>query len=364
MNNPDNKPSKILVLALSGIGDALMFTPAAKLIKQHADVQLDALVMFKGVKDIYERNTDFDNVIHFDFLKEGPVRSLVFMMKLYKKYDTVINVYPSNRKEYNIISFLTGAKRRTAARYLRKDRDNFGWLNNIRVTEDDRQHNVITNIKLAEKLLGAKVSEEPPLKFDLLYEDISYAKQYLERINIKENDIVIGFHPGSATLKNHEKRRWEPEKFAALSKMLIKNLNAKILIFGGPEEKELKEKIWGLIDSENAVVAESKNLAQSAAIMKRCNVFVSNDSSLMHVASAMQLKVVPIIGPTNPAYIHPWKTDYEIVSLNLECAPCFVYSPRPLICFRDDVKFKCIKELTVDMVYNVVVKKLNAGNNA
>jgi heptosyltransferase-2 len=72
----------------------------------------------------------------------------------------------------------------------------------------------------------------------------------------------------------------------------------------------------------------------------------------MHVASGMNLRVVAIIGPTNPAYIHPWKTEYKIVSLNLECSPCFIYSPRPLKCFRDDIKFKCIKELTVEMVYN------------
>ena len=74
----------------------------------------------------------------------------------------------------------------------------------------------------------------------------------------------------------------------------------------------------------------------------------------MHVASAMNLNVVAIIGPTNIKYIHPWMTEYKIVTLNLECSPCFIYSPRPLICFRDDVKFKCIKELDVDMVNNAV----------
>jgi heptosyltransferase-2 len=93
--------------------------------------------------------------------------------------------------------------------------------------------------------------------------------------------------------------------------------------------------------------------------MKRCNLFVSNDSSLMHVASAMHLKVVAIIGPTNPHFIHPWKTDYRIVDLNLNCSPCFFYSPRPLICIRKDVQFKCIKELNKDMVYDAVVDLLN-----
>ena len=47
---------KILVIALSGIGDALMFTPAlSALKKKYPDSEIDVLVMFKGVKDIYQR---------------------------------------------------------------------------------------------------------------------------------------------------------------------------------------------------------------------------------------------------------------------------------------------------------------------
>jgi heptosyltransferase-2 len=100
-------------------------------------------------------------------------------------------------------------------------------------------------------------------------------------------------------------------------------------------------------------------LAESAAVMKRSNIFVTNDSSLMHIASALGLKVVAIIGPTNRFYIHPWKTEYRIVSLNLACSPCFFYSPKPLKCYRDDVLFKCIKELNVDMVYEAVKEMVN-----
>ena len=74
----------------------------------------------------------------------------------------------------------------------------------------------------------------------------------------------------------------------------------------------------------------------------------------MHIAVSLRLKVVAIIASTNPHYIHPWKTEDKIVTLNLDCAPCFFYSPQPLICSRDDVQFKSIKELTVDMVYDAV----------
>ena len=351
---------KILILALSGIGDALMFTPAIKLMRGALpDAEIDALVMFNGVKDIYERNNYLNKVIYFDFLKEGINESFRFIRTIRNKYDASVNVYPSNRSEYNFINFLVGAQKRAGVKYLRKDIPNLGALNNIRVTEDDSMHNVQTNIRLIEKLLNKTFTEEPPLDFTLTENDLSFAREYLDKINLNSDDLVIGFHPGSAVLKNHAFRRWEPEKFAALARSLINKLNAKILLFGGPEELELKKVINNLISSPRSVIVETDNLARSAALIKRCNLFVSNDSSLMHVASALQRKVVAIIGPTNPLYIHPWKTEHKIITLNLECSPCFFYSPRPLICTRTDIKFKCIRELTVEMVFNAINELLN-----
>lgn len=350
---------KILVIALSGIGDALMFTPALELLRKDIpETEIDALVMYHGAKEIYRSNAHLNKVIHFNFLEEGAIKSIKFLLQLRKKYDASICVYPSNRKEYNIISFLIGARNRAGVVYLRKDKSNFGFLNNIKVLENDNVHNVQTNIKLCEALIGKKSNEEPPLEFPIYEQEKKSAENYLKEISIGETDLVIGFHPGCATLKNHIKRRWEPEKFAELGKKLIDYHSARILIFGGPEEKDLKEKIYYMVGSDKLNVVDAENLTQSTAIMKRCNVFVTNDSSQMHIAAALGLKIVAIVGPTNRNYIYPWKTEHQIVSLNLDCAPCFFYSPTPLTCSRTDIKFKCIKELTVDMVYSSILKYL------
>jgi heptosyltransferase II len=350
---------KILVIALSGIGDALMFTPALNLLRQsYPSAEIDTLVMYKGAEEILSANKNLNKVIHFNFLDEGTLKSLKFLFQLRKKYDATINVYPSNRKEYNIISYIIGAKQRAGAVYLPKDKGCFGFLNNIRVLENDNVHNVKTNIKLCEALIGKKSNEEPSLEYSIPVNEIISANKFLSDAGISANELVIGFHPGCATLKNHIKRRWEPEKFSDLGKKLINKHSARILIFGGPEEKELKEKIFSLISSNKANVVNVESLTQSAAIMKRCNVFVTNDSSQMHIAAALGLKVVAIIGPTNQHYIRPWKTEHKIVTLNLDCSPCFFYSPKPLVCNRTDVMFKCIKELTVDMVYSTVLKYL------
>jgi len=350
---------KILVIALSGIGDALMFTPALKLLRENLPTaEIDALVMYKGAHEIFVSNKNLNKVIHFDFVKEGVLKSFKFLLKLRNNYYASINVYPSNRKEYNFINYFVGAKQRAGVFYLRKDKANLGFLNNIRVVENDEVHNVQTNIKLCEALIGKKFTEEPPLEFSIPESENQFGDNFLNEKKIKDSELVIGFHPGCATLKNHIKRRWEPEKFAELGKKLINNHNARFLIFGGPEERELKEQIYSLINSDKVNVVNADSLTKSTAIMKRCNIFVTNDSSQMHIAAALGLKVVAIIGPTNQYYIHPWKTEHHVVTLNLDCSPCFFYSPRPLICTRTDVKFKCVKELTVDMVYNSVLKYL------
>ncbi len=346
---------KNLILALSGIGDALMFTPALRLLrKARPNAQIDVLVMFRGVKDLCESNPDIDKVIYFDFMKEGIINSLRFILSLRGKYNTTISVYPSNRKEYNIINYLLGAEKRVGVEYLRRNKTNLGWLNNITIEENDSLHNVQENIKLVEKLLKREIKEEPTLQVKLKESNNTFTKEFLQDKSVSEKDLVIGFHPGCATLKNHIKRRWEPEKFAALAKKLIENHSARILIFGGPEEDELKQNILNQINSDKALVVNAPDLMKSVSIMKRCNLFVSNDSSLMHFASALGLKVISIIGPTNTNYIHPWKTEHKIVSLNLDCSPCFFYSPKPLNCSRTDVQFKCIQELDVEMVYTSV----------
>lgn len=341
-----------------------MFTPALSLLRQsYPEAQIDAVVMIKGVKDIFEKNPAFSNVFYFDFIKEGPLKSLLFLSKLrMRNYDISINVYPSNRKEYNLVAFLAGAKKRAAVRYLRMDRQNLGFLNNLGVDEYDFLHNVEENVRLCQQITGKKFEDIPPLDLPVGQDDLEFADAYIQRLGIKRDDLVIGFHPGCSTLKNHINRRWEPEKFSALGRRLIEANNARVLIFGGPEEDELKSQVLKGIGSERVFAVKAPSLSNSAAVMKRCDLFITNDSSLMHVASALRLKVVAVIGPTNVYYIHPWKTDHTIVSLKLDCSPCFFYSPKPLECKRTDVLYKCVREITPEMVYDAAVQYLENGS--
>jgi len=273
------------------------------------------------------------------------------------KYSHSISVYPSNRKEYNVISLLVGAKHRGGVKYIRSDFSNLGFLNNFRIHESDTQHNAITNIELVKHLFSIDLNEEPPYNFPINDNNKNFAQSFLERKNISPNELIIGMHPGCNTLKNHINRRWAPEKFARLADLLTEKYAAKIILFGGPEEAELRREVKKSAKSE-ILESDAKSLPDSAALIKKCNLFITNDSSLMHVSSAMGLPVVAIIGPTNKNYISPWKTEYAIASLELECAPCFFYSPKPLKCKRTDTLYKCVKELSPEGVLKEVSKLL------
>jgi lipopolysaccharide heptosyltransferase II len=350
---------KILISALSGIGDALMFSPALKLLRQkYPEAQIDLLSMFKGVEQLYAGNPDLDNVIHWDFINSNPFSSIGFLLKLRRlKYDVTINVYPSNRWPYNLISFLIGANKRLGHDYNHLNLQSLNFLNNYRILEDDLKHNVEENIHLIE-LLDVKVNGElPPLRVCLSEADIKAAEEWMKSNNIDERKLFIGFHAGSATMKNHEKRRWSAEKFAELGKQLIEKYGATILLFGGPDEYNLNDSINKMMDGK-AFIVKVPRLSTSAALMSRCKVFVVNDSGLMHLAAGVQLPVVTIFAYTNPNYVYPWKTKYTMIRRELECSPCFYYSPKPASCKWTADKFRCITNICVDEVFSAVKNML------
>jgi heptosyltransferase II len=350
---------KILISALSGIGDALMFSPALKLLRQkYPEAQIDLLSMFKGVEQLYAGNPDIDNVIHWDFIKSNPFSSIAFLLKLRRlKYDVTINVYPSNRWPYNLISFLIGANKRLGHNYNHLNLRSLNFLNNYRILEDDLKHNVEENIRLIE-MLDVKVNGElPPLRIHLNEADIQAAEEWLRSNGIAERKLILGFHAGSATMKNHEKRRWAAEKFAHLGKQLIEKCDATILLFGGPDEYDLNDSINKFMERK-AFIVKVPRLSTSAALISRCKVFVVNDSGLMHLAAGLQIPVVTIFAYTNPNYVYPWKTKYIMIRRELECSPCFYYSPRPASCKWTVDKFRCITTIGVDEVFSAVKKML------
>ena len=355
-----NKPEKILIIALPGIGDALLSTPMLRLLREaKPNAEIHVLVMFAATRDLFRANPLVNKVHFFDFINGNKLEGILFLFHLRSlAFDISINIYPQNRREYNIIALIIGAGRRLGVRYKRRDWQNLNWLNNDTVPENDSLHCVEENVHILSALgIHHELHEAtlPSLDLYLSQEQENFASHWITDHQLGDAKLIVGIHAGTALFKNHIMRRWAPEKFALLAKRLYCELGATVLLFGGPDDKSANEII--LRNAGDSIIeVRTTSIMDSIAVMKRTNLFVSNDSALMHIAGALKLPTVAIFGPTNETYVHPWKTNYKIVQTGIDCRPCFVYSPKPLTCYRinPDEQFICIRDIEVEQVLNSV----------
>lgn len=342
---------KILISALSGIGDALIFSPSLSLLKKKIpDCEIDMLVMFKQVAELYQNNPNINRIHLIDFLNQPKIKSFRGVMQLRKlKYDCSINVYPSNRKEYNLISYLIGAKRRIATRYNHYSFSNLHFLNTDLANESKNRHNALQNLDLIKKLIP-DIKDEDAGNYEVYItgDDRNYAVDIL-KIFEKDYKFLFGFHAGSAVFKGHINKRWDADKFAQLAILLNKKYNAGILIFG--TEKDVNETISNS-SREITFLPFVTTLNQTLAFMEKCRLFVTNDSALMHLASALNIPTAAIFGYTNYKELHPWKSNHLVIRKEFECSPCFFNSPKSVKCIYKGVDmFKCIKTISVEEVF-------------
>ncbi|MFI5212157.1 MAG: glycosyltransferase family 9 protein, partial [Ignavibacteria bacterium] len=268
---------RILINALSGIGDAIMFSPALSILKKHLpDSEVDMLVMFPQVEQLYRGNPDINRIYFIDFMKQSKFRSLREVLKIKKnRYDHSINVYPSNRKEYNIVQYMLGAKNRIAVRYDHVSRANWDFLNSTLKDEVINRHNTLQNFDMVKLIVPeAAESELGPYRINFSINEMVFAKEYLI-----DNDLMgkflVGFHAGSAVLKGHINKRWAVEKYITLAQKLNADYGVKLMLFG--TEKDIN----GRIHEETkafSFIPPTSHIMDSLALMKSCNLFVSNDT--------------------------------------------------------------------------------------
>jgi heptosyltransferase-2 len=200
--------------------------------------------------------------------------------------------------------------------------------------------------------LDVRTKEAYPLDFFITEEERHFAEQWAKEKGVR-GKALVGMHPGASTFKNHDRKKWAAESFAALIDMLTSKLkDSAFLLFGGPEEQGLRRTVMSSVRHADRVLnAESLSVRQAASLMMKCSLFVSNDSGPMHMAAATRVPTVAIFGPTNPVWVRPWGVPNRVVRACEACKPCFRYSPVPMYCVegRD---FACLREITVEQVFS------------
>jgi heptosyltransferase-2 len=346
---------EILVLPLYGIGDVLMSTPAVRNLKEQLECEITYLHMFKTTHDILLNNPYIKENIFFPFLKSSKLEGVRFLLQFRRKFDYSINFYPSNRRDYNLAAYLVGSPVRIGHRYVIRDLAELNFLKNRTVKEDDSLHNVEEDLRLLD-FLGIEDKKAYPLDFFVTEEERHFAEQWTKERRLEEQ-FLIGMHPGASVFKNHSRKKWSETSFAALIDMLSAELkNSRFLLFGGPEEQELRRTIVASVRNAQMVLpVDSMSVRLAAALMTKCRLFISNDSGPMHMAAAAKVPTVAVFGPTNPVWVRPWGVPHRVVRACESCKPCFRYSPISMRCIADS-DFACLREISVGQVYDACVE--------
>ncbi|MBI2670635.1 glycosyltransferase family 9 protein [Candidatus Woesearchaeota archaeon] len=362
---------KILVFSLPGIGNTLMITPMLEALRVHyKDAKITVIVMYKSCKEILEGNLNVDEVILFEFIKQGYIKSLKFLYKLSKeKFDISIMPHPSNELYYTLVSFFSRAKIKIGHRYPYFSMNlsykypyfkitSLSFLYNKTISLGSK-HEVDENLDLI-KLLGinpVKVKK----KFFLTLEksNSEFVLKFLK--DNKINGLKIGIHPGASKYAGMQNKRWPKDKYIELCDYLIENYKANILIFGGDDENDLKQSIRQNVKNRNNVfLVSTQSIKDAAAVIGKCDFFITNDTGLMHIAATLDVLTIAISGAVDYRRTHPLNKKSAVVYHDISCYPCYRFGEN-LECKRKEKDYACLKYISI---YNVVMllEKLKNGS--
>jgi len=186
------------------------------------------------------------------------------------------------------------------------------------------------------------------LELTLNSADRARAREMLRERGISPGERMVGINP-SATFG--PAKQWFPDRYAALADRIRTAYGARILIFGGPADRALGEKIAGMMNRSAVNLAGETRLEEAMALIACCDLFVTNDSGLMHVAAAQDVPLIAIFGSTNPVTTGPHSRRSRIVRAELPCSPCLKpYCP--------EGHLHCMTRIDVDAVFSVVEEML------
>lgn len=348
MKNLDFSTVKnVLIIMMGGIGNMIFLTPALKALRKALPSSTFSFLLgpYSAEKAV-EGSHLIDQKIVIEPKKfTGLPGNMRLIRKLRQEsFDLSMTSTGTNPLKSGLLCTIAGIKYRLGEKINRK-----GFFYNLKVPFDKNQHEVESNIRLVQRL-GIEV-EDRSLFIQRSKEDINYAQKYFAQNNL-EGKLVVGMHPGSGVHQAGFKR-WAKKKFAQLADRLISDWAAVVILFGGKEEANLAEDIRGMMQSHPLIMSGQTTLSETAALIEKCSLFISNDSGLLHVASAVKTPVVGLFGPTDPGRTGPYPDSSAVVRKDMTCSPCYV--GKPVRCDHSE----CLDSITVHDVIEKVKQKLD-----
>ena len=332
-------PRAILVTGPAWVGDMVMAQTLFIYLKQiYPDASIDVLAP-GWTRPLLARMPQVRDAIelpfgHGDF--KPMARYAVGKSLRAKKYDWAI-VMPITWKSA-LVSL--GARIPIRSGFLGEQR--WGLIND-RVTLEKQAHPLMIQRYLSLALQDREMPD--PLPQPKLIVSERSQVDALNALGINKTDRpVMAFCPGA---EYGPAKRWSPEYFSEIGKRLVKQ-GWDVWIFGSAKDAEYAQPIAAAVNSDRCLdLTGQTSMAQAIDLMVLTDAALANDSGLMHVAAALQKPIIALYGSSTPEYTPPLTDKASIVSLKLECSPCFKREC-PL------GHLNCLKQLTPDIVWREI----------
>jgi ADP-heptose:LPS heptosyltransferase len=316
---------KILLITLSNLGDIILTTPVLQRLCEEFPRAVVDVVTGEPGREIFSRHPRVSEVRVPD--RKRDLRQRVEEVRDLRRrhYDMIVDLKRS------LVPILVGAGKRST----------FFLRNSAELHKTDEHLMRLRGVGIRDPLSGK----------NFYMPSNESEKQYIDRVIGSDWTRVVVINAGA---KSHLKR-WAPEKFAAVSDLLVSRLKCRVVLTGADEDVEVTSRIAGLVTTPVRDLCAKTTIGSLAELMSRADLVITNDSAPLHVASAVNAPTVAIFGPTSEKKYGPLADKSITVRSSSECRPC-----EKALCRQRNAD-GCIGDISVDEVFRSAGKLLG-GN--
>ncbi|MFA5351288.1 MAG: glycosyltransferase family 9 protein [Candidatus Omnitrophota bacterium] len=354
---------RVLIINPFGIGDVLFTTPVIRAIKEKYPDSFIGYWCNQRVQPLLASNPRINKIFA---LSRGDLKK-IYQGSVFKGIWSAIKLTLAIRKErfdicldfsldhrYSLFAQVTGIKRRIGFDY--KGRGRF-LTDKITIEGYSDKHAVLyyldllrfLNIEAKDKSLELVVTPESQAK----------SADILAGRGIEDKDIVIGIAPGAGGSwgKDAGYKHWPGLKFAQLADKLVDEFKVKVVILGDESERFLADVVINAMRNKPVDLVGKVSLEVLPALIKNCDLFISNDGGPMHMAVALGVRTVSVFGPVSDLVYGPFLPSEKNIVLKwpMDCQPCYKNFRLPA-CGKDR---ECLKQVTVHAVFEAAAKLLH-----
>ena len=359
----DTMTKKILLINPFGIGDVLFTTPVIRAIKEKYPDSFIGYWCNQRVEPLLVSNPRINKIFALSrgdlkkLYQESVLKGIWSAIKLTlairkARFDICLDFSLDHR--YSLFAKVTGIRRRIGFDY--KGRGRF-LTDKVVIEGYSEKHAVLyyldllscLDIKPVTKSLDLVVSQREEIK----------AGNILTGRGIEKNDLVVGICPGAGGSwgKDAGYKHWPGLKFAQTADRLINELKVKVIILGDESERQLADVVINAMRNKPVDLVGKVRLEVLPALIKNCDLFISNDGGPMHMAVALGVKTVSVFGPVSDLVYGPFPSDSEhaVLKWDMDCRPCYKNFRLP-VCDKDK---ECLKQVSVEAVFDAAARLLH-----